>query len=485
MAVQMIISIRNLKHITHTLRNVTVSFYDKAASFSSHAKEATVKKEQNTSALYVSGNKATTTFSVLSPYLDFTKCFQDIGRLEANVKLRELETDVRKLSMMWTELKGKESEKEKLEKERTSVAKLMKECAKMKDKNIKEMQELKRQGKEIREQLKSITQEIWDLEEKAVIGALQLPNVLHKSTGEYEKELFKFFEKPKYEFQARSHIELGRINQELEFINVSPTAYYLKGRLAVLELACNDYFLTNFKDHGYLIHSNPDFAKAVIVEGCGVNIDERVFALGSHESDTDSNLQYLVGGGSLQAFAAYFTKQVISNPECLPQKLITVGRHYAPPRVLHNPDLLHAGQSTVVDAFLLYHSQAIDEELLLNEVLMALVQSYSRLNLHFRLSQYSAQRLEPQESAAIGLEMFSPYTEDYHEVSRISLYGDFISRRLWSLHKTGTSSANFLSMIHVKVCHMSRLLALIMENGQKEDGCYQIPTCITTCVDEL
>ncbi|XP_063605420.1 serine--tRNA synthetase-like protein Slimp [Penaeus indicus] len=483
MAVQMIISVNNLKHITHTLRNVAVPLCNRAASFSSHAKEATVKK-QSTSALYVSGNKATTTFSVLSPYLDFTKCFQDIGRLEANVKLRGFDTDVRELSRMWTELKEKESEKEKLEKERTSVAKLMKECAKMKDKNVKEMQELKRQGKDIREQLKSITQEIWDLEEKAVIGALQLPNVLHKSTGEYEKELFKLFEKPKYDFQARSHVELGRINQELEFINVSPSAYYLKGRLAALELACNDYFLTNFKNHGYLIHSNPDFAKAVIVEGCGVNIDERVFALGSHESDTDSNLQYLVGGGSLQAFAAYFTKQVISNPECLPQKLITVGRHYAPPRV-HNPSLLHAGQSTVVDAFLLYHSQAIDEELLLNEVLMALVQSYSRLNLHFRLTQYSAQRLEPQESAAIGLEMFSPHTEDYHEVSRISLYGDFISKRLWSLHKTGPSSANFLSMIHVKVCHMSRLLALIMENGQKEDGCYQIPTCITTCVDEL
>lgn len=474
-----------LKHGQHILRNVAVSFCNKVANFSSHANNAVVKKEQNTSALYVSGNKATTTFSVLSPYLDFTKHFQDIGRLEANVKLRGLDTDVRKLSSMWTELKEKESEKEKLEKERTSIAKRMKDRAKLKDKNVKEMEEFKKQGKEIREQLKSITQEIWDLEEKAVIGALQMPNVLHKSTHEYDKELFKLFERPKYDFQARSHVELGRIYQELEFIDASPTAYYLKGRLAVLELACNDYFLTNFRSHGYLLHSNPDFAKAVIVEGCGVNIDERVFALGSHESDTDNNLQYLVGGGSLQAFAAYFTKQVISNPECLPQKLITVGRHYTPPKVLDNPGLFFTGQSTAVNALVLFPSQTIGEELLLNEVLMALVQSYARLNLHFRLTQYSAQRLEPQESAAIGLEMLSPHTGEYHEVGRISLYGDFISRRLWTLSKTSASSANFLSMIHIKICHVSRLLALIMENGQKEDGSYQIPKCLTTYVDKL
>lgn len=432
------------------------------------------------SALHVSGDRGQEVFGVLAPYLDISKALQNVSRLEDNISLRKMNLDIKQFSELWYKLESLRSHKDKLEGERTSVASTMKLLGKeKKELDLEKIQKLRAHGKEIREKLKVITKQVLTLEDRVVLLYLKLPNKLHHTACGVDKILISLFSKPCFKFRPEGHEVLGKMRSELEFIECSPTAYYLKGRLAMLELACNGYFSSIFKSHGFISHSNPDFVKGVVVEGSGINISEieKVFMLSSHNSDGDPNAQYLVGGASVQAFASYFTKQVIDNCECLPQKLLAVGRSYSPVSC-KGSGLFSSWQSTVVDGLVLFKNDPVVEETMINEILMAMVQCYTQLKIHFHIKQYGAHNLKPHESAAVGVQIYSPVTDMYWEVGRISVCGDYISKRLLILQKITSNSASFVSMIHVRICNVTRLLALIMENGQNKLGNYDIPDAV-------
>lgn len=443
---------------------------------------ANLYSEDVTSALYVPGSKGTTVDGVVSPYLDFSKQFEDIGALERSISQRDLHVDLTEIVKKWSEWRELEEHKTALEEKRATITKAL-NALKSNPKNKDRISELKEHGKTVRNEVKALTHQLWDLQEVAVIAALCLPNNLHVSTGSDDKVLFSLSRKPHFHFQPKSHVDLGVRSRELEFVDNSPTAYYLKDRLALLELVCNDHFLMQLQDQGFSLMSNSDFVKAAIVEGCGIHHRDRpqhneLSAGAGHE--TSSHL-HLVGGGSLYAFAAYFTKQIIEKSDYLPVKVATVGRHYSPASKKH-PGLFGCRQSSVVDGFVLYEDAGLQERKLLEEVMVTMIQSYLSLGLHFQVVQYSAKKLQTHESAAIGFLMFSPHTEQYHEVGRISLCGDYISRRLWALCKKD-KAASFLSMLHVQVCHTARVLALLMENMQEENSTYSVPGCLQSALD--
>lgn len=475
--------IGRLSRVCLLQRIITSSGIKQRVHFSQSMK--LLENEKEIPALYVPGSKAATVGGVVCPYLDFSKQFENLSNLEYGVHQRGLHIDISNIVNKWTKWKELECMRSQLEEERAVIAKTMQEMRKNLESKEK-VNELKVHGKKLRERVKTLTEEIWKLEDTAIIAALQLPNNLHQSTGHSNKLLFSLFNKPAFLFQSRSHIELGESSGELEFINNSPTSYYLKKNLAILELVCSNYFLSKFKMHGYLHQSNPDFAKAVVVEGCGVHyVDRHRFnRLSANEADLDKISQHLVGGGSLPAFSAYFTKQIIEKPECLPLKLVTVGRNYISTNS-EFPGLFGCRQSTVVDGFVVHECNLVHEMQILDEVLITLIQCYIELGLHFRVIQYSAQNLNAHESAAVGVQMFSTSTGEYHEVGRVSLCGDYISKRLWTLCKSDIKSVSFLSMIHIRACHIAQLLGLLLENQQKENGTYDIPKCLQLLMDAL
>lgn len=439
--------------------------------------------EEISSALYVSGNKATSVDGVVSPYMDFSKHFEDVTLLEHSVSLRGMDVDIKEIMKKCLEWEELEKRRAALEEKRMTLTKTL-NALKKNPKNKERINELKEHGKMIRNEAKAVTQKIWDLEEVAVIGALSLPNNLHDSTGSRDKLLFSFSKKPIFGFQPKSHSELGAKSEELEIMDNSPTAYYLKNRLALLELVCNDYFLTALNDQGFLMMSNSDFVKAAVMEGCGLHFRDRPqYNRLSTGVGHDTNNLHLVGGGSLQAFAAYFTKQVVEKSDHLPFKVITAGRNYSPTSLRH-PGLLGCRQSSVVDGSILYEDVGVQEKTLLHEAMVIVIESYLSLGVHFQVVQYAAKKLDTHESAAVGFLMFSPHTGQYYEVGRISLCGDYISRRLWTLCKKD-KSASFVSMFHIRACHTARLLALLMENWQEEDGTYNLPGCLQSAVDSF
>lgn len=445
-----------------------------------------LSEEEVFSALYIPGSRGTTADGVVTPYLDFSKQFEDVALLEQSVAQRCMDIDVNGIARKWSQWKELEKQRSDLEEKKAALTKSVNKLQKSK-KNKEQENVLKEQGKKIRNETKALTQKLWDLEEVAITGALSLPNDLHESTGTSDKLFFSLSKKPVFTFDPKSHIDLGTTSEELEFVDNSPTAYYLKNRLALLELVCNDYFLTTMNNQGFSMMSNSDFVKAAIIEGCGVHFRDRPqHNRLSTGAGHDTTPLHLVGGGSLQAFSAYFTKQIIEKSDHLPVKVITTGHNYSPsePSSLTHPGLLGCRQSSVVDGFVLYEDVGEQEKTLLQEAVVMVTECYLHLGVHFQVVQYSAKKLDVHESAAIGFLMFSPHTGQHHKVARISLCGDYISRRLWTLCRKD-KSASFVSMLHIRACHTAHLLALLMENGQEEDGTYRLPGCLQSAVDSF
>lgn len=431
------------------------------------------------SALFLSGNEATSTYAVLSPYLQhFNQRLNDENLLNKNIQLRGLDIDLPYLQKLWSRLKKVEYQKATIETKRKELAALIKSVKKFKDQA--QLQELQAQGKEIKQELKITTHELRSLEEEVIPALLHLPNDLHRQTLATDKNLFQIWSKPTFPFKAHSHVAIGKITNQLEIIDCSPNSYYLKNDLAVLELAVGNFFSSFLVSHGYSRQSNPDFSKSVVVDGCGFEFSnsDKIFTLDAHESDVDQSCLHLTGGSSLPSFASYFTKQVIEDSSNLPVKQFTIGRNYTP-NSNKKIDLFNCSQSTSVDAFIVFKNKPEIEDHMIQQVLMVLTQSYTQLKMHFRIVRYRAQNLKKHESGAIGIEMYSPVMDKYYEVGRVSLCGSFISERLWCLHNQQTqhqgNGASFLSMIHVRVCQIAPWLALLMENTQQANITYGVP----------
>lgn len=434
-----------------------------------------VASDKTTAALFVPGYKGTTTASVVSPHLDFSSQLDDLNDLENNIALRGLSIDVHEIASKWTEWKTVVGYRAELEEKRSVVTKALKALQKN-PKQKARAEELKEQGRKLRNEAKEVMRKIWDLEETAIIPLLQLPNTLHHSTPSEERLLFRFLDKPSFTFSPKSHIDLGKISGEVEFLKNSPTSYYLKGHLALLELVFSDYFLSESRTHDFLAVCNSDFVKAAVAEGSGMHYQERHAhnKLSSQEEKREDPL-HLVGGGSVPAFAAFVTKQMVEKAEQLPQKLATSGRNYMPSGREHL-GLFGCRQRIVADGFVIYNDkEGMDEKHIVDELLMLLIQSYSKLGLHFRVVQYSGKSLGMAESAAFGVQMYSPSLDQYEEVARISLCGNYISKRLWTLCKLEKKSAQFVSIIHTRFCNITGLLGLLMENFQTEQSAYVIP----------
>lgn len=430
------------------------------------------------SALYLSGTEATSTYAVLSPYLrSFNERLNDGNLLNKSLQLRKLDVDLPYLKKLWSRLEYLQSQKTTLETTRKDLTELIKKVKKSKDQE--RLQELQAQGKELKRELKITTKQLRSLEEEVIPALLHLPNDLHNQTVATDKTIFQFWPKPAFPFQAQSHVAIGKTTNQLDIINCSPTSYYLKKELAVLELAIGNYFSSFLVSHGYSRQSNPDFSKSVVVDGSGLEFTnkEKIFTLKAHESDVDQSCLHLTGGSSLPSFASYFTKQVIDNPSNLPLKHFTIGRNYCPKND-KDINLFNCSQSTSVDAFIVFENKTEIEDHMIEQVLMALTQSYTQLKMHFRIIRYGAQKLDKHETAAIGIEMYSPVRDKYYEVGRVSICGTYISERLWCLHNARNhcgTGASFLSMIHVRVCQVAPWLGLLMENMQQPDITYAVP----------
>jgi len=415
------------------------------------------------STLYIPYNQTSNTYVIVEPYVDLEERLKDIKILKNNITLRGLnKINIDKIYDNWSNFISMRDELIDLN---FNKIKLTEQLKKIKNDND-EIDKLKKNRSQIMTKLHTLREHISLLEKEVVIPSLSIPNILHPECPLTEmKIVFQHIGQIKVDNKDRiGHLEIGKSIDCLNYIN--SVIFYLQNEASLCELAALTYFNESLENLDFIPFCNSDLIKSVIIEGCGIDINDadKTFIL------NDSNL-HLIGSASLQSFCAFLTKQSVGGNK-LPLKLYTTGRSYKPFND-NNYGLFTAVQSNAVEIFIgsMDESKAKEQ---FDEMLIMYKQFYDDIGLDYRIVYSPVSTLEIWESLRAQVELYSVSCQDYIVVGSLSLSGDFISKRL-RIYWSGKNKQRFLHIVSGKIIDTNVLLGCLLEQNVNK---LIIPDCL-------
>lgn len=434
----------------------------KKLSFSIHS-FMKITKKYSTSKLYIPYNQTSDTYVVIEPYVDFKNNSQNIKILKNNIVLRGLDIDIDKICSKWSIFLNVRDELVNLNVEKQKITEQLK---KMKKENENEIIILKENKAKVMTKLKVLRDQISTLETEIVIPSLGVPNNLHsKSPLTDVKVLFQHSGKITLNNKSGlHHLDIGKELECLDYIN--SVILYLKNEAAVCEQALLAYFNQSLEALDFIPICNSDLIKSVVIEGCGVPIDnaDQTFIL----SEKD---MHLLGGASLESFCAFLTKQSVGGNK-LPLRLYTSGRSYKPST--SNNGLFSAAQTNAVEFFIGSMDDCKAEEQF--DLMMTIYQKlYEDIGLDYRIVYSPVSALQNWESLRAEVQLYSISCKDHIVVGSLSLSGDYISKRL-RIQWSGKDKQNFLHIVSGRIVNTNVLLGCLLEQNINE---FTVPECIS------
>lgn len=423
------------------------------------------------SALYISGRNANKSFAFISPYLDFDERFDDIDKLQRELKLRELNMDAIELKKAWDFYKIIEANYITLEMRKKEVSSEIISLQEKKEKTTEDEQQLAKlllQAKIIKEDTKAVKELQWDLDESLIEKLLKLPNKLHERTPPKTPVILKNVGKlcvlP--ENNRKSHIEIGKLLNLLEYKD--PMTYYLLNDATLFEYGLLNLAGKILTDNNLIRITGSDFCRSILIEGSGLNHEDPIetFILANNESDRDLlNHMHLVGGASLASMLGIHAKQLIM-PQYFPIKYYSVGRQYTPvSKEITLSGLFTVCQASAINIFLMINdTESARCTTELEKMLEIICEFYSNITDHYRVVMRSAPELQTCEEMRISFELWSSFSEEYIEVGHISMYGKYFSKRLLIGYET-KEGKKFPSIISGTMLSVPRILGCLLEKN--------------------
>ena len=355
------------------------------------------------------------------------------------------------------------------------------EIAKLK-KEGKDTEEKVNEARNIPEQISNLERMVEAQKEKANNLLYRLPNLLHESVpigkDESSNETVRVVGKPvEFGFSPKNHLEIA---QNLNLIDLERAAkvaghgfYYLKGALALLDLAVLRYAVDFLSQRGYLLIEPPFMLR-------------RNAYLGATDLEFFEEQLYKVEGDELymiataeHPLAAYYMDEVIEQKD-LPLKLAGFSTNFRKEVGAHGKytkGLFRVHQFNKVEQFVFCLPQ--DSWTLHEELQKNAEDLYEGLGLYFRtvnvctgdIGNLAAKRYDIEVWMADGT---------YREAGSNSNCTDYQARRLNIRYreKKGMAPAGFLHTLNNTALATSRTIVAVLEQYQQEDGSVVLPTAL-------
>lgn len=318
-----------------------------------------------------------------------------------------------------------------------------------------------------------------------------IPNIPSSDTpvGKDESsnvEVEKWGDIPKFDFKAKTHVELGRDLGIIDFekgVNTSGfRGYYLKGEGAILHLAVLNYALKNIVGKGFVPMITPvivkDFAlfgsghfpfgKEDIYELSNTGKDERGGAIG----DT----MYLAGT-SEPSLLAYFANEVIDEKD-LPKKVCGFSQCFRNEVGSYGKDtkgLYRIHEFMKIEQVVLCKADEKESEQWLQQMRGYAQGILKDLNLPHRVLQICTGDMGAGKRKMYDIETWMPSRDGYGETHSDSDLTDWQTRRLNIKYKDKDGEKKYAFALNNTVIASPRILIAILENFQQKDGSVKIP----------
>ncbi|CRK88442.1 CLUMA_CG002227, isoform A [Clunio marinus] len=405
--------------------------------------------KRHVSALYVTGDKASEHFAVLTPFLNYEERLQNYIEVEENVKRRKMKLNLDDFRNEYDLYKSFKERKKALANRRVEISKLMREAPN---------EGLKLQGIQVREDLRLLKENSYHLEDSFIHCYLDLPNYIHNVTPDNDKKVVYSFKEVRDKKQP--NLSESLLDEFIEFYD--STCYFLKGEAAKFDLFLPMHVLDLHQDKGFMKFSNPDFSRSVIAEGAGID-SKKLFLLKEVDIENKLNLLHFTGNGSFVSFLPFITK-LSTFPTLFPMKFICTGKQYDAENHFEHNDLYKVVQSTCCQSFVSTVDGSTFNDIM-DEQIEIFKELFEMFGQHFRIYYYPAHELNKAESCKLGVEMFSPSQNKYIEVGNFSYYGDYVSKRLLFNYKIG-KDLHFPHIYSGTVVNVMKLILLLIENTE-------------------
>lgn len=308
---------------------------------------------------------------------------------------------------------------------------------------------------------------------------LQVPNVPDVSVpdGESEadnKEIKKWGELPKFDFEPKSHVEIMEALDMADFGRGVKAhgfrGYFLKNDGALLSWAIWNYA----KDFFLKKKFNPFIAPAIVNK-------EYFYGTGHLPGGGDDIFQtqdgqYLAGTAEVPMMA-YHAEEIMDKAE-LPKRYLAFSACYRREAGSHAKDV--KGLIRVHEFYkweqLVLCEASHDESVKIHEELNRNTEEFiESLGIPYRQLVICAGDLKAAHVKSYDTELWVPKEGVYREIASASYYHDFQTRRFNTRYKDTDGKVKYVHSLNATAIPTPRILVSLIENFQQADGSVKIP----------
>ena len=393
------------------------------------------------------------------------------------VKKRNMQCDIDALLEVYAEYKKLNKEIEEINFQINQNAKHIQES-----KNLENKTEFINNGRKLKEQQKNLTESFAEIKTKYEELMLTVPNDMAEDTpiGEDDSgnvEVYKYSTPTVFDFKPKSHVELGKELDLLDFDRASKVAgskfYFLKNQLVQLHLALETYVIKKLSSKGFTPVLTPDLAKTSILMGSGFNprgAESNIYKLEDLDLNMIATAEITIGGMHANEQFSYseLPKKYVGISHCFRREAGAAGKLDAGLYRVHQFSKVEMYQFTTIE----------QGENALQELLGIEKEIFEELKIPYHVVRICSGDMGAPGYKKYDIEAWMPGRGEsgaYGEVTSVGNFRTFQSRRLNITYIDQNGKKQFVNTLNGTAIALTRVILAIMENYQQKDGSIKIP----------
>ncbi|MFH1533463.1 MAG: serine--tRNA ligase [Nitrospirota bacterium] len=405
--------------------------------------------------------------------LDIKFIIENPGLVKQGAAKKNVKVEIDKIEELYKQRNEKLVQAEKLRAEQNAASK-----GKMDNETIAKM-------KKIKDEIKSLEPKIYAIEVMIDHLATQVPNPPLDSVPEGKDEedneiVSTYGEKPKFDFEPKDHIELGRKLDIIDIERGTRTSgarfYYLKNEAALLEFALLQFVIHKLHAKGFAPVITPTLVKkeAMFATGFFPAEENEIYHVTSAPEIREDNPElFLVGTSEVPLTMLHATE--ILDESSLPTRYCgfsTCFRREAGSYGKDTAGIIRVHQFDKVEMFSFCHPDKSEEEFeLIREIEEEIMQD---LGFHYQVVNICGGDLGAPAAKKYDIEVWIPTQNKFRELTSCSNCTDFQARRAKIRYKKDGQNL-YLHTLNGTAIAIARTLVAILENNQNADGSVSIP----------
>ena len=405
---------------------------------------------------------------------------KDFKAFKLAIEKRTIKIDLDEIQNLDVENRELILKKETLEKEK-------KEISKSKDKSLFE------KSKEISSEIDKIIKKQKLVKENLDNILSNLPNVPHPDVpiGKDENdniEIGKFGKIPNFEFEPKSHYEIGENLKMLDFDLATKTTgarfVFVKNKLALLERALSNFMVdTHILKNGYLEISPPLLASDNTMYGTGQlpKFENDQFEV---KLEKGSDRKFLIP--TAEVILTNMVKDKIVENSSLPMRFVASTPCFRKEAGSYGKDtkgMIRQHQFYKVELVSIVEQEKCHEEL--ERMTTCATGILDLLELPYRKMILCSGDMGFSAEKTYDIEVWLPSENKYREISSCSSCSTFQAVRMKSRYKNSKKETLYVGTLNGSGLAIGRTLIAILENYQQKDGSITVPKVLRPYMNNL